>query len=127
MLTLQFIPHHEIEKLDSEARITKLLDGVKNNEIVLLEGRLESEEETKLIERTMEDISPIFKGVELCTIYPHKKRSKKLDVGGLIKSGLIKILLGNKEGLTIIGPATIVKEIKRDPKKIQLLIKKGKK
>jgi len=125
MLTLQFIPHHEIEKLGSEARIEKLLEGVKKNEIVLLEGRLESEEETQLIEKTMEDISSSFKGVELCTIYPNKRKSRKLDVGSLIKDSLTKMILGNKEGMTIIGPANIVKEIKRDPKKIQLFIKKG--
>ena len=65
----------------------------------------------------------VFKGVELCTIYPSKRRTKKLDVGNFIKNGLTKMLLGNKEGLTIIGPATIVKQIKRDPRKIQLLIK----
>ena len=123
MLTLQFIPHHEIENLNSDARINKLLEIVKGNEIVLLEGRLDSEEETKLIQRTMEEISSVFKGVELCTIYPSKRRTKKLDVGNFIKNGLTKMLLGNKEGLTIIGPATIVKQIKRDPRKIQLLIK----
>ena len=33
------------------------------------------------------------------------------------------MLLGNRQGLTIIGPASIVKEIKQDPDKIQLLTK----
>jgi hypothetical protein len=31
--------------------------------------------------------------------------------------------LGERQGLTIIGPASIVKEIKKDPNKIQLLTK----
>jgi len=30
------------------------------------------------------------------------------------------LLLGNRSGLTIIGPANVVKEIKQDPDKIQL-------
>jgi hypothetical protein len=34
---------------------------------------------------------------------------------------MAKLLLGNREGVTIIGPASIVKEIKRDPNKVELL------
>ena len=34
---------------------------------------------------------------------------------------LYKLLLGNRQGLTIIGPATIIKEIKKNPNKIELL------
>ena len=30
------------------------------------------------------------------------------------------MLLGDREGITIIGPASVVKEIRRDPNKIQL-------
>jgi len=33
------------------------------------------------------------------------------------------MLVGERDALTIIGPATIVKEIKRDPSKMQLLLK----
>ena len=44
-----------------------------------------------------------------------------------LKKGLARILLVNKSGLSIIGPASIVKEIKRDPHKIELLTKDIKK
>ena len=117
MLTLQFVPYTEIQHLDSNGKIKKLLNIVKKNEIVLMEGRLKTVEEAQLIEQTMKDISPKFKGIEICTIYPE---IKKLPLGGVIKRGLSQLLLGDKEGLTVIGPATIVKEIKRDPNKIQL-------
>jgi len=33
----------------------------------------------------------------------------------------INLLLGDRNGITIIGPASIVKEIKKDPNKIELL------
>ena len=36
------------------------------------------------------------------------------------KQMVIKMLIGDREGLTIIGPATVVKEIKRNPDKIEL-------
>jgi hypothetical protein len=61
MLTLQFVPYTEIEQLSSARRIQKLLNIVKQNKIVLLEGRLKKEEETDLIEITMEEIDDKFK------------------------------------------------------------------
>ncbi len=120
MLTLQFIPYEEIQGLESEKRIVKILDVVKNNKIVLLQGRLKSAEETELIQRTMESINSKFKGIELCTIYPEAKDMQTLEK---IRKGVVKVLLGNREGLTIVGPASIVKEIKKNPGKIELLTK----
>jgi len=121
MLTLQFVPHHEIENLTSPKRINKLLNIVKLNKILLLEGRLTKQEEADLIKRTMQDISDNFKGIELGVIYPN---SKDADIFTKIKHQIITALLGNRLGLTIIGPASIVKEIKQDPNKIELLTKK---
>ena len=93
------------------------INVVKENKIVLLQGRLIPEEESALIAKTMEQINKSnFKGVEICTIYPESD-SNIIDK---LKSKLANFLLGNREGLTIIGPATIIKEIKKDPDKIQL-------
>ena len=116
-LTLQFVPYSDIESLKSTQRINKLLGIVKKNNVVLMQGRLKPEEETKLIQKTMEEITKEFKGIEICTIYPEVKT---LNFRKKLKNEMLKMLLGNREGLTIIGPATIVKEIKRDPNKIQL-------
>ncbi len=118
MLTLQYVPYHEIENLDSNKRIKKLLKSVKENKILLVEGRLKREEETELIRRTMEDIDDNFKGIELGVIHPNKTNLPLLNK---LKRKFIDMLLGDRKGLTIIGPATIVKEIKQDPDKIQLL------
>ncbi len=112
MLTLQFIPYSEIHPLSSEQRVKKLLRIVKNENIVLLEGRLKSKEEAELIRRTMESIDKKFKGIEIGTITP-KKVNK-------FKQSVMKILFREESGFTIIGPATIIKEIKQDPGKIQL-------
>jgi len=120
MLTLQFVPYHEIAQLSSENRINKLLNLVKDDKIVLMQGRLKVTEETKLIENTMNEINSKFKGIEICSINPKKKNETFSE---LLKRGFVNVLLGNREGLTIIGPATLVKEIKRDPNKIQLLAK----
>ena len=117
-LTLQFVPYADIEDLSSEQRIKKVLDIAKKDKIVLLEGRLSSEEESQLIKATMESISKKFKGIELSVVYPDHRDN---ELFGKLKSMLVNLLLGDRSGITIIGPANIVKEIKQDPDKIQLL------
>ncbi|RMF06101.1 DUF2073 domain-containing protein [Candidatus Woesearchaeota archaeon] len=122
MLTLQFIPYREIEYLDSQKRIKKLLKIVKENKIVLLEGRLHKTEEAELIKRTMQEIDSNFKGIEISVVYPDTKEGAFIK---RIKESVINILLGDRRGMTIIGPAAIIKEIKHDPDKIQLLTEDG--
>ena len=121
MLTLQFIPYVEIENLSSEKRVSKLLNVVKEDKIVVLEGRLKKEEEANLIKQTMECIDDEFKGIELSVIYPDVRNKLALDN---VKKMFINLLLGDRNGITIIGPASIVKEIKKDPKKIELMLNK---
>ena len=114
-LTLQFVPYEEIEGLGSTERIKKLLGMVKDERIIVLEGRLKKQEEAELIRRTMEEINDRFTGIELSVIYPDKKK------GSSFKRGIADMLLGERQGLTILGPASIIKEIRKDPDKIQLL------
>ena len=118
MLTLQIIPYSEISDLSSLGRIRKLLSVAKENKIVLLQGRLTKEEEAELIKITMEEINKDFKGIELAVIESDKEKNHAMD---FVRAGIANVLLGNRQGLTIIGPANIVKEIKKDPKKIELL------
>jgi hypothetical protein len=65
----------------------------------------------------MEAIDEEFKGIELSVIYPN---SREGALWSKLRRLLVKYLLGDREGFTIVGPATIIKEIKRDPGKIQL-------
>ncbi len=120
MLTLQFIPYSVIASFDSEARIKKLLELAKEEKIVLLEGRLRESEEAELIKKTMESITEKFTGIELAVIHPEGKDNTLYKK---IQTILIKLLLGKRDGFTIIGPANIIKEIKKDPDKIQLFTK----
>jgi len=124
MVTLQFVPYHEIEDLGSARRVKKLIDIVKENKIVLLQGRLKKEEEADLISIAMEEFGDKFKGIELAVINPEDK-----DTVGMkkIRNNFFGFLLGDRQGLTIVGPASIVKEIKKDPEKIELFTKEAKK
>ncbi len=122
-LTIQFVPYSEIEDLSSKKRINKLINIVKKNAVVLMQGKLRPEEEAALIQKTMEDISKSFKGIELCTVENEKNKNEKWTKA--MKNMVISMLLGHREGFTIIGPATIVKEIKKNPQKVELLLKKA--
>jgi len=119
MLTIQFVPYNEIEPLTQDERVKKLLAIAQENKIVVMQGRLKPVEETLLIQKTMEAVSKDFKGIELCTIYNNKKKKQALPKA--IKDMMTNLLIGDREGLTVIGPANIIKEIKRNPNKIELL------
>lgn len=120
-LTLQFVPYSEIANLSSIERVKKLLKIVLANKIVLLQGRLRIEEEARLIEDTMVLVGNVkgFKGIELAVLSPKTSRS----VFDTIKKSIAKILIGESDSITIIGPASIVREMKKDPDKIQLFLK----
>jgi len=119
--TIQFLPYTEIKDLDSNNRIRKILNIILGNNILILQGRLKPEEETRLIGDTMAMIDHVknFKGIELAVIGGNGNESVfdrfKKNVANAIAGG-------DMSAITIIGPATIVKEIKKNPKKIELLL-----
>ena len=120
--SIQFMPYSEIRDLESGERIKKILKIILGNNILIIQGRLRPGEETRLIEDTMAMIGHVknFKGIELAVI------SDKEEEGffNQFRTGLINILSkGDLGAVTIIGPASIVKEIKKNPKKIELMLK----
>lgn len=124
MVTLHFVPYTEIEQLSGLGRIRKLLSLAKANKIVLMQGRLKKEEEAELIKTTMEEINKQFKGIELAVINPVETAKDPLQK---LKYDIFGLLFGDSQGLTIIGPSTIVKNIKKDPSKIELLTQEARK
>lgn len=123
-LTFQFIPHNEMENLASGERIKKLLHIVLSNKIILMQGRLKSEEEARLIEDTMAMIGHVkgFKGIELAVL--SSGQQEQVPFFNNLKNKIADLLVGERDAITVIGPASIVKEIRKDPTKIELLLKK---
>jgi hypothetical protein len=120
-LSLQVIPFSEVNSLSIPERVKKILNLILGNKIVIIHGRLRAEEEARLIEDTMALVDHVkgFKGIELAVIEPDMKKE---NIFGKMKYELAKSLVGDNSSLTIIGPASVIKEIKRDPKKIELLL-----
>ena len=104
-----------MEGLTSMEKIRLILDGVREGNIVILEEGLTPDEESKLIEVTMTEISPDeFNGIEIET-YP---RSETSD------SGFLGRLMGREStsALTVIGPANQIETLHKDENLISALI-----
>ena len=117
---MQYVPFEEVYNLDSERKIQKLIRIVKQNKLVLMEGTLTSQEEADLIEETMATIDSKFKGVEITSFNPMEKNSRQIQ--DKLKQRFMEMIWGRRRGLTIIGPANIVREIRKDPNRIQLFL-----
>ncbi|ADD05499.1 origin-associated protein OapB [Natrialba magadii ATCC 43099] len=107
------------ERMDSMATMEKIrmiLDGVHDGNIVILEEGLTPDEESRLIEVTMSEISPDeFNGIEIET-YP---KSETRD------SSLLGRLMGSDETeakLTVIGPANQIETLHKDETLISALV-----
>ena len=58
-----------------------------------------------------------YKEYWLIYIYPE---AKNVDLFKKLKRNFTSMVLGDREGITLIGPASVVKAIRKDPDKIQL-------
>jgi hypothetical protein len=91
---------------------------VKENNIVLLEGKLDPDERLALIKKTMENIDKRFKGIEILSLNDEEEKSLGRKIGTKLKDTFL--VKERKKGLTIIGPSNLIKEIKQDMNKIHI-------
>ncbi len=122
-LTIHFMPYSEIVHEDIIGKIKKIMGLVLQKKIIILQGKLQPDEEVRLIENSMTLIGNIkgFQGIEVAAI------SGDNDKRGLfekVRRNIAKILIGEQDAITIIGPASVVKEITRNPRKIELMLQR---
>lgn len=112
---IDLISGARMEGLTSMEKIRMILDGVRDGNIVILEEGLSPDEESKLIEVTMTEISPDeFNGIEIET-YP---KSQTADQSFLDR------LMGREstKKLTVIGPANQIETLHKDENLISALV-----
>ncbi len=112
---IDLISAARMDGLASMEKIRLILDGVRDGNIVILEDGLTPDEESRLIEVTMTEISPDeFNGIEIET-YP---RSETADASFLDR------LMGRESTnkLTVIGPANQIETLHKDETIIQTLV-----
>ena len=111
-LEVDFIPFSSISKRPPGEKVEFLMQRVKSGKVVVIEGTLDPEEEAMLIESTMKSVTDDFPGIELCTLSGDEYRK----VGFLedLRNRMLKTL-GHRKGIVVIGPAAVIKEVKRSP------------
>ena len=112
---IDMISGARMEGLTSMEKIRLILDGVREGNIVILEEGLSPDEESKLIEVTMTEISPDdFTGIEIET-YPNPEAADR---------GLLSKLIGRESAqkLTVIGPANRIETLHKDENLISTLV-----
>lgn len=122
-LTIHFMPYSEIAREDTVERIKKILGIVLKGKIVILQGKLKPDEEAKLIENSMMLIGNVegFAGVEIASLSNENENRGMFDK---VRHGVAKILVGEQDSITVIGPASVVGEMKKDPRKVELMLQR---
>lgn len=115
-IQIEFISSDVLKDKTPEEKVHYILNEIRKAKarILVLEGSLSRAEEKELISKTMSSISKNFPGIEIASL---GEGFPDLD----FRTQLLKLLGGKPGGLTVVGPATLVKQIKRDPNKLSLL------
>jgi len=116
---VQVLSYELTRALSSESKLKKILEIVKTGDIVMLEGKLTSEEETTLISRALKNVSGKFSGIEIAFLGTHTSKT----IIDKIKEKLLNFIAQGRFGITVIGPSKKIKEIKMDPQKLEILLK----
>jgi len=114
---VDLISGDRMDGLRTMEKIRLILDSVHEDNIVILEQGLTPDEESKLIEVTMSEISPDgFHGIEIES-YP---------TSGSSGSGFLGRLMGSDDDnkLTVIGPANRIETLHKDENLISTLIRR---
>ncbi|MBI4021572.1 MAG: DUF2073 domain-containing protein [Candidatus Aenigmarchaeota archaeon] len=109
MIKIKLLPYESVR-----GDFKKVFKALQDDHIVLIDAKLDPDQEAGLIKDTMERFSDRFAGIELSSL------ESPLQTGGLdkVKSALAEMLTGKKRGFTIIGPASIVRKIKKNPQEL---------
>lgn len=115
-LKIKFIPYEKTVN----GNFTKLLKDLEKDTIILIDAKLKPEHEAELIKKTMEHISEKFSGIELSSIeISPEKNSTAIDK---LRDILFQLTTGRKRGMTVIGPASIIRKIEKNPEELMLYI-----
>jgi len=111
-ISFTLVSRQKLDNLDSEEKLRFILSEVKKGNILVLENGLTPGEQTNLIESTMREIDQdSFIGVEM--------QCYQEDRSGILQKIFRK---SKKPRITLIGPADIIKTVKKDKNMIKTKI-----
>ena len=118
-IEVDLISQNKLDGKPINEKISEILDRVQENKIVIVEGGLTPEEESKLIEKTMGKIQPDgFTGIEI------ERPSPSEDLTDLsIRKRIGQLVSGEKARSTIlVGPAETLETFQKDEEVLSALI-----
>lgn len=114
-ISVNLISRNKLEEFSSDEKLKFILNEVKKGKILVLENGLTPIEQTSLIERTMREIEEdTFIGVEM-EGYGEDTPTFLQKILGMMK----------RPRMTMIGPANLLKTVKKDNNIIQTKIIPG--
>lgn len=113
-LKIKFIPYERFKR----NKFRTFLKDLQESTILLIDAKLTADEEAHIIKETMRKVSGMFTGIELNSL--EISNAKKMGNFGKIKNMMIERIIGKKRGLTIIGPAKTIRQIKKNPEELLL-------
>jgi len=112
-IKMDFLSSDALKNRSSMEKIAMIVDKVKNGDLLVMEGGLTPAEEAELIETTMREIDvENFLGIDIYTL--EKDQSTFF---GLSKRKTV--------GITIIGPANVMKTVKRKSNFLSMIAQLG--
>ncbi len=111
---IKIVPYETLKK----QRFNGIIKDLRHNTIVLIDAKLTAKEEAQIIAETMRNVSDKFSGIELGSL----DVEKSMNTVSKIKNAFVEKITGKKRGITIIGPANVVRKIKKNPKELLLHI-----
>jgi hypothetical protein len=131
-IKMDFISSSMLNGKTGKKKINFILSKVKDGSILVMNGVLKPDEEMDLIKETMRRVDDGFPGIEVCSLKKQAKgwkqffdalseRSERMQDyiwRGITGKPMNKDL---KTGLTLVGPARIIKGIKKNPNSFSVL------
>jgi len=112
-LKMDFLSADALVSQTSMEKVSMIVDRVKRGDLVVMEGGLSPSEEAELIETTMREIDiENFVGIDIYTLEKDKR-----SFLGFSKKKIV--------GLTIIGPANVVKSVKKKENFLSMIANAG--
>ncbi len=112
-LKMDFLSSTALNSQTSMEKVSMIVDRVKNGDLVVIEGGLTPEEEAELIETTMREIDvENFMGIDIYTL-----EKDKVSFFGLSRKKTV--------GITIIGPANVMKAVKKKSNFLSMIANLG--
>ena len=114
-ISVNLVSRDKLDEFSSTEKLNFILNEVKKGKVLVLEQGLTAFEQTELIEHTMKEIKhDTFIGIEI-ECYSEDKQTFIQKIFKIIK----------KPRMTVIGPADLLKTIRKDSNMIQTRIIPG--